>query len=889
MSNYICVISPQTLDDGKDISADAIYRELMSKNVWGLHPRTAQRAKVVKGDNLVFYVAGVEQHFVGTAVASSSTYFDEKNKELFYDESTMQMDIEQINIFDTPKPIKPLLNKLSFIKNPQHWGPYLMGGVRKLNNTDFQTIVTSEDYRRDFVEEKLGIKHFVESINFDEMVFRPHNLNSPDRINISKIIENVETRWAIPNFQRYFDWNREDVRALLESIFNDYYVGAFLLWEASERSPLSLIEIEGSSNNLRNIEYIILDGQQRCTALYYAIKSPDFALRGTSKNSYYYIDFKNFVQEQNSERVIVVQDREIAELESFENLMFPVNRLSESHVWIDALEDYLYKYETEIPREKIRDLKRLIEGRLRHMWAGFEIPYVVLPKTMDLSQVSIIFEKINTKGKQLSTFDLLIAKLLRNEVDLRKLWEGTEATKARINQYSKKSERVKIYIFQSLSLRHHPASSAKKKDILTIYETLSPASASEFNEAWFGTTDKLEDALSLLENLRSGYGVLNEDEVPFSPMIPVLSALMTDAESRPNRPDCHNKISQWYWSAIFTNAYSSAAETQMTVDYREVHTWFDDDTKIPKVVTQARNNLASLNLREVNNHSNAIYKGVLSLVALSGAVDFETLMSLEMARANEKDHIFPKAKSSGLGDHPCINSVLNMTWLSDSTNVRKTNKLPSKYIPEFISEKYAGNELKFDEVLESHLISERAKEALLADDFDSFLDEREKNIIRVIRNRIGLDADTEEVLEESPETAVDALEEGLRDLINEKLVAGVGENYWKTNVSGGIKERVKMKLEQRIKRHPSENHSGLSGREMLDYCDIMDYHEIATANNNWPHFEKVFGSRDELKKHFLQLKEYRNAVKHGRDMNNVERKQGEASYEWFDLILKAQK
>lgn len=883
MSNYICVISPQKGKEGNEMSAETIYQDLMGKSMWGLHPRTVLRAKIVAGDNIVFYVAGGEQHFLGTAVASSSAYKD--NEVAFNDPLMMRIDLTRINIFDTPKPIKPLLNKLSFIKNPQHWGPYLMGGVRKVNNSDFLTIVQSEDYSRDTIQEVGQIQHFIESVDFQEIAFTPHSLSSPDRINVSRIVENLDTRWAIPNFQRYFDWSREMVRELLESVFNDYYVGGFLLWEASERSPLALIEIQGSGNDLQNVEHIILDGQQRCTAFYYAVKSPDFSLKGTSKHSYYYIDFKSFIQNQNTEGVVIVQDREISDTESFESLLFPLNKLAEFHVWTNALEDYLYSLDSDVSREKIRDLKRLVEGRLRHMWEGFQIPYVVLPSSMELAQVSIIFEKINTKGKPLSTFDILIAKLLRNEVDLRSLWEKAEDEKDTISTYSSKSERIKIYIFQCLSLRHHSASSTKKKDILSLYENLSLSSASEFIEIWNRSVDKMEDTLGLLENLRTGYGVLNSNEVPFSPMIPVLTALMMDAEGRPNRALCHAKISQWYWSAVFTNAYSSAAETQMTTDYKEVIQWFDDEAQVPKVVNQARNDVDSLNLKEISNHANAIYRGVLSLVALSEAIDFETCHALELARTNEKDHIFPKSKSAGFSEHPYINSVLNMTWLSKDTNLRKTDKRPSVYLPEFVSEKYAGNEAEFDKVLESHLINARAKAHLIADDFDSFLEEREKNTVRVIRAKIGLNPDTEEVLEETPETAVDILEVRVRDFVDATLIASGVTNYWKEKVSSGVKERVKLKLDQRFKRHPSESHFELSGRDFLDYCDIMDYHEIISSN--WDIFESMFGSRGELEKHFLQLKEYRNAIKHGRKMNNVERKQGEASFEWLVTTLDA--
>jgi hypothetical protein len=63
----------------------------------------------------------------------------------------------------------------------------------------------------------------------------------------------------------------------------------------------------------------------------------------------------------------------------------------------------------------------------------------------------------------------------------------------------------------------------------------------------------------------------------------------------------------------------------------------------------------------------------------------------------------------------------------------------------------------------------------------------------------------------------------------------------------------------------------------------MDYEQIILKN--WQYFDGVFGSRGQVERHFLDLKEYRNALKHAREMNTVERRQGEASAEWLFRIL----
>jgi len=71
----------------------------------------------------------------------------------------------------------------------------------------------------------------------------------------------------------------------------------------------------------------------------------------------------------------------------------------------------------------------------------------------------------------------------------------------------------------------------------------------------------------------------------------------------------------------------------------------------------------------------------------------------------------------------------------------------------------------------------------------------------------------------------------------------------------------------------------------LQYADIMDYHKI--IDKNWKSFADRFGSREELKSHFLALKNYRNPLGHVRDMDTIDQKRGEAAILWFRNTLAA--
>ena len=79
-----------------------------------------------------------------------------------------------------------------------------------------------------------------------------------------------------------------------------------------------------------------------------------------------------------------------------------------------------------------------------------------------------------------------------------------------------------------------------------------------------------------------------------------------------------------------------------------------------------------------------------------------------------------------------VDSILNQTWIYSDTN-RKiiSDKLPSVYLEEIITQyggKTAGKK-KLIDIMQSHCINAEAVEALLKDDYETFIIERKKSII----------------------------------------------------------------------------------------------------------------------------------------------------------------
>lgn len=623
--------------------------------------------------------------------------------------------------------------------------------VRK-NFIDTQEDSNNEDETSQEIEDE---NKPVESVNDDFfktidiakfLNHKPLALSDPQRIKIQEIINKCEnTNWVIPHFQRYFDWNKLNIKELLESIFYEYYVGSFLLWRTNYSPEIGIQPIMGIDEELEKLKptEIVLDGQQRITAIYYAIKAPNAIIKGSKSRLFFYINFQEYLSNEDKTDIIEIHTSKLSRIETFSKMLFPVYELEEFTKWTYEFEDYLIS--NNINSDVVRNIGRIMQNKLRHIWSGFEIPYISLPEKIELTQVTDIFENINTKGKLLNVFDLLIARLYKFDIELKNIWDNTLDSYPIIKRYyvDGKISKIPIYILQAMSIYYSKTSTSKRADILNIYSMIYNINDGRvFIEDWDDMAYFMELALEKIENMRDGFGVRSEKDLPFAPMIPVLTALLKLTDDSDNKADCYKKIRIWYWSAIFTTAYSSAADTQMTTDYREMKNWFINDEAIPKVITTFRKEISNTDFLDIQSTSNAKFKGILSLIAIKGAKDFDTEQSLESSKQNDKDHIFPKSMKNVSKKY--INSIINMTWMSEDTNRKiKTGQKPSSYIAEFIKNKYNNDENRFKEILKTHFIDDVTYNHMKSDNFEEFIKSRHKLIIDFITETIGLEIENE--------------------------------------------------------------------------------------------------------------------------------------------------
>ena len=172
----------------------------------------------------------------------------------------------------------------------------------------------------------------------------------PDHVSLTVLIDRLKDgQFVIPDFQREVEWLPADVRDLMRSIFLDYYIGTLLLWteRAQNLQALACEPIYGVTAGGKPA-YIVLDGQQRLTALYYALVAPNKPYPGRANRYLFYIKVDKFVEEAYDDAfaydwtqymLAVTRTEEY----QFKNHIFPLSVVGKGG-W--ALPNWAQKYES---------------------------------------------------------------------------------------------------------------------------------------------------------------------------------------------------------------------------------------------------------------------------------------------------------------------------------------------------------------------------------------------------------------------------------------------------------------------------------------------------------------------------------------------------------------
>ena len=650
---------------------------------------------------------------------------------------------------------------------------------------------------------------------------------------LADIIHDIEKGiLRIPQFQREFVWDKKRVIKLLESIYREYPIGSFFFWDAPRKYYdfyRDIAELNLPKPDKYEKIVFILDGQQRLTSLYVTIKGLTLYGRDYRKICFD-LDEKIFTDKApDNQRFISVSNLLSNErYDIYENLA--VGRKKSFNDCFQRLNNYPFS------AIDVRD--------------------------KELDEVCEIFERINQGGQKLNLFDLISAGTWTPEFDLRK------AVKEQNGLYKNKGfgEIGNEAFIQTLSLI------AKGSCTRVVQLQLR---ADNVQKYWQDTVKSIELAIDYLKN---NFGVVNALFIPYRSMIAVVAYLFYKNKNKSLKHNQSESLSQWFWQSTFSERYGASILTLMTEDKKlmdKIVQGSDVKVKYPFAL-----DIESLMATRMYRKS-AVKNGVLCLLARRNPRHFKNSVPLNLKEeyysdfnSSEKHHIFPKSIVQKSHPMVMVHSLPNFCFIPAELNKEISNKKPSRYF-----EQYLKINPDFEDTLKTHLI--RYDNSVKKDNFMSFLASRAatilEEIIRVTGSKIA------QVIANDVNKAIDETEKKLRDLIDEVL-KNKEADYWKSLIPSDVVGNARKRLKQYLKKDPSKTYRDFDTRALFDFCDIMDYSKIILTN--WDDFYPYFRSKLETEKRLLNLKEYRNAVKHNRgEIVPFIQKEGEAALEWLSMVF----
>ena len=734
----------------------------------------------------------------------------------------------------------------------------------------------------------------------------------PDHISLTTLIGRLkEGRFVIPDFQREFEWKPWDIRELMRSIFLDYYIGSLLLWKGKKENfdalacePIYAFRGNGST------EHIVLDGQQRLTAIYYAFIAPDAPVPTRANRYIYFIRVDRFMEEAYDQAfdydwtrwgVNLLEERNT----QFESHIFPLSVVGqggwELGNWVQGYERYWHDRVGQL-RESgdtagAEAAQRHAENagtfgqHLKEITEQYQIAYIELDRDLEIDKVCDIFTQINSKGIRLDVFDLINALLKPKGVQLKYMWREAAPRLDFVE-----TDRMNVYILQVMSILRQAYCSPKylyyllpgqEKSVRepdgSLRKEVLVRDTAEFQKLWGQAVDALIKSIALLRHPQE-FGAISSQYLPYVSILPAFTALQIQARviSPSRQLDAQRKIRHWYWASVFTNRYSGSVESTTARDFLDVKAWFEDDTAGPGLLAEFHSRFRTLDLRKEVKRGTSVYNGIFNLLVLRGARDWMTGNVPQYGDLDDH-HIVPKdwGKNNDLGSE--IDTILNRTPLTADTNRNVIKeRLPNDYLPELIAE---NGEKTVRATLESHFISRAAFDILLrnpftSDDFEAFLAERQRTLQDAIENllikeRLDLSPQLREMDEK-----VEQVELGLR-----RLLSGALEED-PTKLPPHILQRIEERLQTNAKKNPALDlgqYQNLAGK--LEYCDLRELQETITNKSLWLTFERRFVNKEALVAKFGQLAELRNGLRHSRTVDEITRKEGEAALLWFEQVL----
>lgn len=573
-------------------------------------------------------------------------------------------------------------------------------------------------------------------------------------------------QFVIPEIQRPFVWKRSQVRDLIDSLYNGYPTGYIITW----KNP----DIKAKDGSVANGKHVLIDGQQRITAIMAAISGRE-VLDEDFESIRIKIAFNPLADDPS--KVFAVQDASTLKNKKW---IPDISQVFKSD--FDAF-NFSMEYSKENPEITPNEVNNII-SKLRGI-VNRQIGVIELDHTLDIDEVTEIFIRINSKGTALSQSDFVMSKMAADIAHdgntMRKVVDYfchlavkpefiTQMEKDEQFANTNYADKIKWLKNDNTDIYDPDYGDVLRVSFMYSFnrgrlaELVSLLSGRDFETREFkeeivdDSYNKLSDGLLKFINeynfqqfilaIRSaGYTsskMLNSKmTLDFSYLL--FLKLMDDSEIP--KAQIKRYVQKWFVLTTITSRYVGSPESIMSRDLRSIKekgflSYFKEieasvlpDTfwsvTLPQNLETTSTNSPAFNTflaAQINLGANSLLqKGttISDLISISGDVH----------------HIFPRAylKNNGIATRTRYNQVANYIYLDTQVNKAIDDEAPKVYFGKVIDQCKTGaieignisSEEDLNENLEENAIPESIKQMTI-NNYDSFLQERRILMSRMI-------------------------------------------------------------------------------------------------------------------------------------------------------------
>jgi hypothetical protein len=474
---------------------------------------------------------------------------------------------------------------------------------------------------------------------------------------ISTILDHIDNgHMALPEFQRGYVWNRDQVRGLFDSLYRRHPVGGLLVWATESKTAAH----RGDGELAAGIVKLLLDGQQRMTSLYGVVRgNPPKFFDGNAQaftGLRFHLGSENF---------------------SF----YQPGKMKGDPLWVSVTDlmqkgtDGLGGFVAAVSADTTL-APRIGEfvGRLSRLLGILDVDLHVeevtgADKTLDV--VVDIFNRVNSGGTKLSKGDLALAKICADWPDARDRMKGN------LKEWAGAGYHFNLdWLLRSVNT------------VLTgeaKFQFLHDKTAQDIQ----GGLERASKHIDRCINMIGGRLGLDHDQVLFGRYaVPVMVRYLDKRNGVMNERE-RDKLLFWFAQAGMWGRFSGSTESFIDQDLAALE---GEEGGLDKLLGQLR--LWHGGFRVEAGHFTGwslgarFYPVLYLLTRMGEARDWGTGLALKanllgrMSRL-EVHHIFPKSQLYSRGfKRPEVNALANFCFLTKDTNLDISNRLPEDYFPE---------------------------------------------------------------------------------------------------------------------------------------------------------------------------------------------------------------